>query len=126
MADYRLSAFAEAQIEEVLERSQEKFGGITRERYATLLVTAMQDVADEPNRQLISWKRASSANVGVYHIRDSRKHVSDPPGPVGEPRHYLIFRIGRDGVVDILGFIHDSMLFDRALRRLMKKGREAD
>lgn len=126
MADYRLSAFAETQIEEILERSQETFGSITRERYAILLVAAMQDVADAPHRHGVSWKRTPSGNVGVYHIRDSRRRVPNPPGPVSEPRHYLVFRIGSDGIVDILGFIHDSMLFDRALRRVARRSGQAE
>jgi hypothetical protein len=54
---------------------------------------------------------------------DSRRHVADPPGSVRGPRHYLVFRIGADGIVDILGFMHDSMLLDCALRRLIRENR---
>jgi toxin ParE1/3/4 len=119
MAEYRLSRPAEAQIDEILSWSHEKFGEMTRGRYAALLVRAMQDVADHPRQRPVVWKRTASGEVGIYHISQSRKHVPNPPGRVGEPRHYLIFRVGRDEIVDILGFIHDSMLFDRALRRLL-------
>jgi toxin ParE1/3/4 len=126
MAGYRLAASAERQIEEILFVSQDKFGSATRERYAALLVTAMQDVADNPRRRRVTWKRTSSGDIGVYHIRESRKSAPNPPGTVGEPRHYIVFRIGADGIVDILGFIHDSMLFDRALRRLVRESRQND
>jgi toxin ParE1/3/4 len=119
MGEYRLSGPAEAQIDEILVWSQEKFGEVTRERYAALLVKAMEDVAAEPRRRSVSWKRITSGEVGVYHVGHSREHVSDPPGAVGEPRHYLVFRVGRDGIVDILGFVHERMLFSRALRRLL-------
>jgi toxin ParE1/3/4 len=124
VAEYRLSGPAEAQIDEILNWSQEKFGELTRERYAALLVKAMEDVADYPRQKSVSWKGTSSGTVGIYHISRSREHVSDPPGTIGEPRHYLVFRVGRDGIVDILGFIHERMLFSRALRRLLSANRD--
>jgi len=124
MAAYRLSKPAEAQIDEILAWSHEKFGEMTREQYAALLVQAMEDVASHPGRKPVLWKRAASGEVGVYHISQSRKHVGDPPGRVDEPRHYLVFRVGRDGIVDMLGFIHDSMLFDRALKRILSANRD--
>jgi toxin ParE1/3/4 len=123
MAEYRLSKPAEAQIDEILAWSHEKFGEMTRGRYAALLVQSMEDVASHPRQKSVTWKRVASGEVGIYHISQSRKHVPDPPGRVGEPRHSLVFRVGRDGIVDILGFIHDHMLFDRALRRLVSANR---
>ena len=122
MADYRLSLSAENQIYEILEWSERQFGEMTRDRYAALLVTAMEDVANSPHRKSVRWKRVISGKVGVYHLRHSRENVSYLRGAIGEPRHYLIFRIGGDGIVDILGFVHDSMLFDRAFRRVLSSG----
>lgn len=120
MAEYRLSRPAEAQIDEILNWSQEKFGEIARERYAALLVQAMQDVANNPRQKSVLWKSMPTGEVGVYHIRHSRERVPDPPGIVRDPRHYLIFRIGRGRISDILGFIHERMLFDRALRLMLR------
>ena len=124
MADYRLSAPAEAQIDQILEWSQEKFGDEARKRYAALLVAAMENVAEEPSQAAIVWKRSGRADLGIYHVRHSRDRVPEPPGPVGDPRHYLVFRVGTDGVVDILGFIHERMLLTRALRRIVRSNRE--
>lgn len=124
MAEYRLSAPAEVQIDEILDRSQEKFGDLSRERYAALLVAAMEDVADDPEQKSVSWKHVAFGRIGVYHISHSRRHVPDPSGPVGNPRHFLIFRIGLDGIVDILGFIHERMLFNRALGRIVSENRD--
>lgn len=121
MGRYRLSSRAEGQIDEILDWSQEKFGELTRERYAALLVTAMEDVADDPEQEAVAWKRSRSGKVGVYHVGHSREHVPDPPGQVGDPRHYLVFRYGQDGIVDILGFIHERMLFSRALRKILSQ-----
>jgi toxin ParE1/3/4 len=124
MAEYRLSAPAEAQIDEILDWSQQNFGELSRERYATLLVAAMEDVADDPNQKSVSWKRVAQGRVGVYHISHSRQHVPDPPGPVAEPRHYLVFRVGHEGIVDILGFVHERMLLGRALGRIAREHRD--
>ncbi|WP_181168816.1 type II toxin-antitoxin system RelE/ParE family toxin [Mesorhizobium sp. B2-4-17] len=124
MAKYRLSTPAEAQIDEILDWSEQNFGELARERYAALLVAAMDDVAGHPRQKTIFRKRLASGEVGIYHIRHSRKHVPDPPGQVGDPRHILIFRIAKDGIIDILGFIHDNMLLKRALRRLLNADRE--
>ncbi|TPK70079.1 type II toxin-antitoxin system RelE/ParE family toxin [Mesorhizobium sp. B2-4-17] len=123
MAEYRLSAPAEAQIDEILDWSQEKFGDRSRERYATLLIAAMEDVADDPEQKSVSWRRTAFGSIGAYHISHSRRRVPDPPGPVGDPRHFLVFRIGHEGIVDILGFIHERMLFGRALGRIVSENR---
>lgn len=65
MAEYRLSVPAEAQIYEILDWSQENFGDISRERYAALLVTAMKDVADDPNQKAVSWKRVAQRRIAA-------------------------------------------------------------
>jgi toxin ParE1/3/4 len=123
MAKYRLSRQAEDEIDHILEWSEENFGELASERYAALLIQAMEDVAERRRQNVVLWKPTAFGEVGIYHIRNSRNHVPNPPGPVRDPRHFLIFRIGRDGVPDILGFIHDSMLFERALRRLTNPSR---
>jgi toxin ParE1/3/4 len=120
VAEYRLAAPAEAQIDQILSWSQDRFGDQATERYAALLVTAMQDGADDPEQVTVTWKRLGRVDVGVYHVSHSRDHVPDPPGPLGEPRHYLVFRVGLDGIVDILEFIHERMLFTRALRQIAR------
>lgn len=120
MAKYRLAAGALEQIGGILEWSEAQFGTLARERYEELLLTAMQDVADTPKRANVAWMRLTRMEVGVYHIVHSRDRASDPPGSVGEPRHYFIFRIGPDDVVDILGFVHERMLLNRALRKILR------
>lgn len=121
MADFRLAAPAEAQIIEILKYSASEFGDIARERYAALLVQAMQDIAKMPDRPAVTWKETDLGRFGIYHVRHSRHHVAFPPGPVIEPRHFIVFQIGQDDIVDVLGFIHDSMLFNRALSRIVRQ-----
>jgi toxin ParE1/3/4 len=124
VADYRLAGTAEAEIGEVLAWSEERFGEQGQVRYSALIVAAMADVADDPGQALVDWRRLSRVDVGIYRIVHSRDRVPDPPGRVREPRHALVFRVAEDGLVDILGIIHDRMLLSRALRQIVRSNRD--
>jgi toxin ParE1/3/4 len=124
VADYRLSRAAEDDLVDILTWSQDQFGELIQERYQALLFTAFDDIARNPADPLISWKALKSGRAGIYHISHSKAHVPDPPGKVGDPRHSVVFIQGDDGVVLIVGFIHDSMLMPRALQRLLKRPRD--
>jgi len=113
VAAFRLSAPAEAALDDILKWSAAHF-------HAALLVQAMQDVADDPERPGITWVRIRQAMIGLYHLRHSRGGF-DPVARVNQPRHLVVFRIGAEGIVDVLGFIHERMLRDRALRRLARQ-----
>lgn len=69
-----------------------------------------------PRRRLTAQR-----GIGVCHISHSRQCVPDPPDSVGEPRHYLVFGVGHEGIVDILGFVHERMLLGRALGRIVRE-----
>jgi toxin ParE1/3/4 len=118
VAQYRLSDGAEAQLVDILHWSERRFGGAARERYAALVLAALRNVAENPRQPNVHWRRIRKTDIGVYHIAHSRDRVSPERGRVGGPRHYLVFTIGADGAVEILGFVHDRMLLRRAFRRL--------
>jgi len=120
VADFRLSQPAEAELDDILDRSEDKFHEIGRMRYATLLVQAMQDIAEDPQREGVEWVRALGMRIGVYHVWYGRNSVPNPAERVHEPRHLIVFRVADDGIVDILGFAHDSMLRSRALNRIAR------
>jgi toxin ParE1/3/4 len=121
VAEFRLSASAETAIDDILARSERSFGEQARERYAALFVAAMTDVADDPNRPGVKRIETSRHQLALYHIGRSREHVVDPSGRVGEPRHLIVFRQAADGVVEILGVIHERMLRGRALRSIVRE-----
>jgi hypothetical protein len=52
-------------------------------------------------------------------LRFSRQRVGNPQERVGIPRHILVYQVGADGVVDILGFIPDRMPAPMALRKFV-------
>jgi len=47
---YRLSRRAKSATAAILTRSEQDFGSATRDRYAALLIEAMRDAADDPDR----------------------------------------------------------------------------
>ncbi len=126
MSVFRLSAAAENDLDRILDWSEERFHAAGRRRYAALLVQAMQDVADAPERGGVEWVRTLNRRVGLYHVWHSRTHVADPAERIHAPRHLIVFRVGDDGVVDVLGFLHDQMLRGRALRRILRVGPSSD
>ena len=56
---FRLSAPAEADLDRILDWSEERFHAVGRMRYAALLVQAMQDLADDPQREGVEWVMTS-------------------------------------------------------------------
>jgi toxin ParE1/3/4 len=116
VAEWRLAASAEAQLARILADSLQGWGTSGRDRYAALLITAMQDVADEPDR--LGSKRIER-ELRVYHVRHSRRRVTDPPGPVRRPRHLLVYERAPDGIVDIVGLFYDGIPIDLGIRRVL-------
>ena len=57
--------------------------------------------------------------VRAYPTRPSRLHV-EPSRRVGAPRHLVIYRLATDGVVEVLGLVHDRMVLSRAARRMIR------
>jgi toxin ParE1/3/4 len=121
VARYRLSTAAELQLGEILDWSEERFGVAARDRYGALMLAALQAVAEDPRQANVHWRRIRKHEIGIYHIMHSRIRVPDAAARVGQPRHYVVFSLGADGIVEILGFIHDSMLLGRAFRRLARR-----
>lgn len=120
MAAFRLTGPAEVELDGILDWSERNFHEVGRRRYAVLLVQAMQDIADDPQRYGIDWVQTGRQRVGLYHTWHSRTHIADPAERVQAPRHLIVFRIAGDGVIDILGFAHESMLRGRALCRIVR------
>ncbi len=110
-----MAAPAEAQLARILTDSLQGWGTSGRDRYAALLIAAMQDVADEPDLG----SRRIERELRVYHIRYSRRRLTDPPGPVRRPRHLLVYERAPDGIVDIVGIFYDAIPIDLGIRRVL-------
>jgi toxin ParE1/3/4 len=115
MAGYRLSRFAERDIEILLEWSQERFGEKARIHYEALLARAITDVAADPERAGSRERPELAPGARTYHLRHSRDTVPKRVGRVKRPRHFLLYRVVQDGQIEIGRVLHDGMDLDRHL-----------
>jgi toxin ParE1/3/4 len=113
MSQFRLSSLAEADIEAILEWTHEYFGENARIRYEALLLRAILDIASDRNLPGSLSCPEIAADARIYHIKHSRDRVTRLIGRVRRPRHFLLYRLNSDGVIEISRVLHDCMDLDR-------------
>lgn len=115
---YRLTRAAEEQIDALLLDSARTWGLEAAGRYGELILTVMAALGDEPD-MLGSLEVPRLPGVRAYPTRLSRLRV-EPARRVVAPRHLVIYRLAFDGVVEILGLVHDRMVLSRAARKIVR------
>lgn len=118
MSAYRLTEAAEADIVDVLAWSEETFGDAARRRYERLLITALRDVAAEPDRPGSTAHPELEPDIRSWHLRNSRERARTAEGIVRRPRHFLLYRPLRPGLIGIGRVLHDAMDIGRHLTGL--------
>jgi toxin ParE1/3/4 len=113
---------AEDQIAGILRESARRHGPDAAGRYGLLLLAAMAAVGDDPAR-LGASNVPRLPGIRAFPARLIRLHI-DPARRVRLPRHLIVFRLADDGVVDILGVVHDRMVLSRAAQRAVKAAEE--
>ena len=109
MHRYRLSPYAESDIEAILAWSETQFGEKSRLRYEALLVQAIQDVANDPLRPGCIARPELSHGAFTYHLQFSRDRIDSHSDRVRKPRHLILFRLDDTGCLEIARVLHDSM-----------------
>src|SRR4051812_759613 len=95
----RLSKRAIRDIEDVLAHTLEQFGPRQQERYKVLIRDALRDIAAHPDRLPAKSRPELHREARTFHI--ARR---------GRPaRHFLLYRVLEQGVVDVGRLLHDSM-----------------
>ncbi|MGC1272160.1 MAG: type II toxin-antitoxin system RelE/ParE family toxin [Planctomycetaceae bacterium] len=115
MPQYRLSPLAEQDLESILAWTHEHFGERGRLRYEALLLRAILDVADDPQRSGCRPRPELAAGAMTYHLLSSRNNVPKSAGRVRKPRHFLLFRHTADGCLEVGRVLHESMDVERHL-----------
>ncbi|WP_043364778.1 type II toxin-antitoxin system RelE/ParE family toxin [Belnapia sp. F-4-1] len=118
---YRLTRTAEQQIDALLPDSARYHGLEAADRYGYLILTVMAALGEEP-LMTGSVEVARLPGIRASPTRLGRRRA-DPARRVANPRHLVIYRLAADGMVEILGLVHDRMVLSRAARRNV---READ
>jgi toxin ParE1/3/4 len=114
MAHYRLSAAARGDIVDILTWTHEHFGEAARKRYEMLIVTALRDIAHQPNRPGSLERPELGESVRSWHPALSRDRARTDAGSVRRPRHFLIYQLD-DGLVVVGRVLHDGMELARHL-----------
>jgi toxin ParE1/3/4 len=115
MAHHVISPAAERDIQAILAWTHEQFGVRGRLRYEALLVRAIHDVVENPQRTGSQARPEIAPSAWTYHLWHSRDRVEPPGDRVHRPRHVLLYRIGKDGQVEIGRVLHDAMDLARHL-----------
>lgn len=115
MARFIISPAAAEDIESILAWTDEQLGEQARLRYEALLIQAIIDVAEKPDRAGSRDRVEIAISVRTYHLSYSRKRVANKMGRVKKPRHLLLYRTRRDDDVEIARVLHDSMDLERHL-----------
>jgi toxin ParE1/3/4 len=102
-------------IEAILAWTHDNFGRQMVEEYSRLIETAINEVAKDPDC-LGSAKRAEIAeNCRTYHLFHACKKAGARGKRIRKPRHFLLYRVRDDVVVEIGRVLHDSMDFEQHL-----------
>jgi toxin ParE1/3/4 len=115
MPRFILAPSAASDVKSILARSFEEFGAEAARRYEALLVRAIADVAANPDRPGIHVRDEIARSACTYHLAHSRQNVVRKSMRVKRPRHFLLFRVGDCGVIEIARVLHDSMDLPRHL-----------
>jgi toxin ParE1/3/4 len=106
MAGYRLTHAAQADIVSLLAWTDEQFGADARERYATLIVTAIRNAASSRAKDDRSARPELGEGVFSWHLAQSRDRVVGKA--VRNPRHLLLCR-REDNILVVGRVLHDAM-----------------
>jgi toxin ParE1/3/4 len=114
MLRYRLSDTAQVDVINILAWTHEQFGEAARQRYESLIVAALRDVATQPDRSGSIARPELGAGVRSWHLRLSRHHVGTGAAVVRRPRHFLVYRV-EPALLVVGRVLHDAMELARHL-----------
>ena len=102
---------ARSDITSILAWTEENFGPQTLKRYAKLIATAIEQVADNPERAGSSQRPEIAAHCRTYHLYFSRESAGRAGDRIRQPRHLILYRVTESNTLEIGRVLHDSMDF---------------
>jgi len=100
---------ARGDIASILAWTGENFGPQTLKRYAKLIATAIEQIAENPDRTGSSRRPEIAEHCRTYHLYFSRKSTGRAGDRLRQPRHFLLYRVTESNIVEIGRVLHDSM-----------------
>ena len=106
---------ARSDIASILAWTEENFGPQTLKRYAKLIATAIEQIAEDPERAGSSQRPEIAENCRTYHLYFSRKSAGRAGDRIRQPRHLLLYRVTESNTLEIGRVLHESMDFQANL-----------
>ena len=107
---------ARRDIQKILSWTEEQFGPETLRLYAKLLATAIEQIAEDPDRVGSIQRPDIAEKCQTYHLFFSRKSTGKRGSRrILQPRHFLVYRVKESNIVEIGRILHDSMDLERNL-----------
>jgi toxin ParE1/3/4 len=106
---------ARGDIASILAWTEENFGPLTLKRYAKLIATAIEQIAENPERAGSSHRPEIAANCRTYHLYCSRKSAGLAGDRIRHARHLLLYRVTGSNALEIGRVLHESMDFQANL-----------
>jgi toxin ParE1/3/4 len=95
----KLSRKARKDIENALAWSLDQFGERQHDAYQELIREALVEIADDPTAPPARERPEIRKGIWTFHIARRGRHA----------RHLFVYRLKRNGEVDIVRFLHDAM-----------------
>jgi toxin ParE1/3/4 len=100
---------ARSDIASILAWTEEHFGPQIVTRYAKLLATAIEEIAENPEHAGSMQRSDIAQHCRTYHLFFSRKSAGRAGDRIRQPRHLLLYRVTESNIVEIGRVLHDSM-----------------
>ena len=100
---------ARSDIASILAWTEENFGPQTLKRYARLIATAIEQIAENPALAGSRQRPEIAEHCRTYHLYFSRKSAGRAWDRIRQPRHFLLYRVSESNMVEIGRVLHDSM-----------------
>ena len=116
---WRFAGRAEDRIDQVVLDSARRWGIEAAARYNRLIFTALGAIGDDyalPGLRSLFGLRG----VRIYHLRSAQRLI-ERENRVTQPRHLILYQVADDGIIEVLGLVHDRQQLGRAARRARRE-----
>lgn len=110
-SQYKLADSAKRDFREIIKKSGKKHGSDAAIRYHRLLLTGLEDVGTAPKTsRTLKFKEQE---ISLYHTRHSAKRAKYKGIGVKKPRHFIVYRMQSDGIIEIMRILYDGMNLEK-------------
>ncbi len=106
LSGLKLSELATSDIEDAWLYTAKTYNADQADDYDTLIWQALRDIRDEPTGPTSRAREDLGAGLRQYHISASKNRSR---ARIKSPRHMIFYRMGTDGMIEVVRVLHDAM-----------------